>query len=63
MPLFEVTKDYPEPNVTHTIRFTEPIHERLKQVAADNKVSFNKLVLMCCQYALDNMKPAEGDGQ
>ncbi len=43
-------------NVSRTVRFTEPLFERLATVAQQNDVSFNLLVLQCCKYALDNME-------
>lgn len=41
-------------NVPKTIRFTDELNEKLCQIAADEGVSFNELVLQCCQYALND---------
>ena len=52
--MFKVKNDFKNVNVPRTIRFTEKMFEELNQLAMDNEVSFNLLVLQCCQYALDN---------
>ena len=54
--IFEVENKFKNANVARTIRFTEPLFEQLNEIAATNDVSFNLLVLQCCQYAMDNMK-------
>ena len=54
--MFEVKNKFKNANVARTIRFTEPLFEQLNEIAAANDVSFNLLVLQCCQYAMDNMK-------
>lgn len=53
--MFVVENKFKNANVSRTIRFTEPLFEKLNQVADENDVSFNLLVLQCCQYALENM--------
>lgn len=40
--------------IPRTIRFTEELFSQLNQFAAEHNVSFNSLVLQCCEYALDN---------
>lgn len=57
--MFKVENEFKNANVSRTIRFTEPLFERLNQVAAENKVSLNLLVLQCCKYALDSLAPEE----
>jgi predicted HicB family RNase H-like nuclease len=46
-----------------TIRMPNEMIERLEQIAADNDISFNQLVIQCCDYALkdvaDNKKTRE----
>ena len=54
--MFRVNNKFRETNVPHTIRFTETLSDQLHRVAHDNSVSFNALVLQCCQYALDSME-------
>lgn len=58
--MFEVENKFKNANVARTIRFTEGLFDRLNTIAAENDISFNLLVLQCCQYALDNMKNGEG---
>ena len=52
--MFEVNNHLKNANLPRTIRFTEEIFDQLNHLAAQNKISFNLLVLQCCQYALDN---------
>ena len=54
--MFKVDNEFKNINVARTIRFTEKMFEQLNQVAADNNISFNSLVLQCCKYALDNLE-------
>ena len=55
--MFKIEKELNSANISRTIRFTEPLFERLNQVASENEISFNLLVLQCCKYALDNQEP------
>ena len=52
----KVNNELKSANIPRTIRFTEPLFEQLNQVAADNNISFNLLVLQCCKYALADME-------
>ena len=49
-------KELKSANVARTVRFTEPLFEKLNKTATDNNISFNLLVLQCCKYALENME-------
>ncbi len=53
--MFKINNELKNANVARTVRFTEPLFERLNKTAAENGISFNLLVLQCCKYALDNM--------
>lgn len=55
---FEIKK-YENPNIAHTIRFTQDLHEKLGKVAEEKNLSFNSLILQCCEFAMENMKPEE----
>jgi predicted HicB family RNase H-like nuclease len=44
-----------------TIRMPNEMIERLEQIAADNDISFNQLVIQCCDYALKDV--AERDSK
>lgn len=57
--MFKIEKEFNSANISRTIRFTEPLFERLNQVASENEISFNLLVLQCCKYALDNQEPKD----
>jgi len=61
--MFKIDNKLKNANVARTVRFTEPLFERLNKVAAQNGVSFNLLVLQCCQYALDDMPQEETEEQ
>ena len=54
--MFKVDNEFSGANVSRTVRFTERLFEQLNQIAAENDISFNLLVLQCCKYALDNSK-------
>lgn len=53
--MFKIENEFKSANVSRTVRFTEPLFEKLNKVATENEISFNLLVLQCCKYALDNM--------
>ncbi len=57
--MFKVDNEFKGANISRTVRFTEPLFEKLNQMAADNDVSFNLLVLQCCKYALEHYQPEE----
>lgn len=51
--MFKIDKAFSKANVPKTIRFTEDLDAKLGNLAAGEKISFNELVLRCCQYALE----------
>ncbi|MBC8530561.1 hypothetical protein [Gehongia tenuis] len=53
--MFRIENDFKSPNVPRTIRFTDRLFEELTAAAQENGVSFNRLVLQCCRYALDHL--------
>ena len=55
MIMFKIDNNLKSANVARTVRFTEPLFEKLNSVASENNISFNSLVLQCCKYALDNL--------
>ena len=55
MIMFRIDNELKSANVARTVRFTEPLFEKLNKTAAENNISFNLLVLQCCKYALDNL--------
>ena len=52
--MFRIDKALIRPNVYKTIRFTEQLDEQLTALAHGERISFNELVLRCCEYALKN---------
>lgn len=38
-----------------TIRMPDDLIEKLQTIADQNNISFNQLVVQCCEYALNNM--------
>ena len=51
--MFEIKKPT---SSNKTIRMPDPLIEKLETLAARNDISFNQLVIQCCEYALDNKK-------
>ncbi len=56
--LFKVKK-YKNANTARTVRFTENLFETLNKISVKQDVSFNSLVLQCCEFALRNMEPEQ----
>lgn len=54
--MFKIENEFKNANISRTIRFTEPMFEKLNEIAVKNDVSFNLLVLQCCKYAIDNIE-------
>lgn len=47
--------------VTKTFRLPEKMVETLELLARDYKISTNKLVIQCLEYALDNLEPQDAE--
>lgn len=56
--MFEVKK-YESTN--KTIRMPISLITKLESIAQEKDVSFNQLVIQCCEYALKNLKANEED--
>ncbi len=52
--MFKVNKKYAKSNIPVTIRFTDDLYTKLKEIAKQEDISFNGLVLQCCGYAVEN---------
>ena len=50
--MFKIKK--PESS-SKTIRMPNDLIEKLEQLAALNDISFNQLIVQCCEYALQNL--------
>ena len=57
--MFKIENEFKKGNISRTIRFTENTFEELNKIATENEISFNRLVLQCCKYAMDNLKDNE----
>lgn len=54
--MFEVKKPQ---SSNKTIRMPDPLIEKIQKIADKNNISFNQLVIQCCEYALDNISQSE----
>ncbi len=52
--MFKIEKTFSKATLPKTIRFTEEINSQLIDIAQAKGISFNELVLRCCQYAIDD---------
>ena len=50
--MFEVKKSK---SSNKTIRMPDELIEKLQSIADKNDISFNQLVVQCCEYALNDM--------
>lgn len=57
--MFVVRKGYD--TVNKTFRLPIDLVDELEQIAADNKLSLNQLVIQCLQYSLENLDVSEPD--
>ena len=51
--MFEIKKPS---SSNKTIRMPDVLIEKLEKLAAKNDISFNQLVVQCCEYALKDLK-------
>ena len=42
-----------------TIRMPNELIDRLQKIADQNNISFNQLVVQCCEYALNDMMSSD----
>lgn len=54
--MFEVKKPH---NSNKTIRMPDDLIQRLQKLADENDISFNQLVIQCCEYALNHQNGSE----
>ncbi len=53
MNMFEIKKPQ---SSNKTIRMSDELISEIERIASDKDISFNQLVIQCCQYALNNLK-------
>ena len=46
-------------NSNKTIRMPNSMIEKMEEIAARKDISFNQLVIQCCEYALSNLEAEE----
>ncbi|MCT6520988.1 DUF2610 domain-containing protein [Ruminococcus bicirculans] len=54
--MFEIKKPT---SSNKTIRMPDTLIEKLEKLAAQNDISFNQLVIQCCEYALENLNSSD----
>lgn len=59
--MFNIDQKSKHANIPRTVRFTDPLFNRLKEIAEKEDISFNSLVLQCCSYALNHYYEANQD--
>ena len=57
--MFTVEKRFKNANIRKTVRFPDELLDRVIAFQEKSGVSFNELILRCCEYALDNAKTDE----
>ena len=53
--MFKVKKEYVEYE-NKSLRLPKALIDSVQQIATDNNLSFNKVVIQCIEYALDNVE-------
>ena len=56
--LFEIKKNS---SSNKTIRMPDTLIEKLEELAGKNNISFNKLVIQCCEYAIEHLKQSDNN--
>lgn len=46
-------------SVIRSIRLQEKLAEKMDRTAYKHNISFNRLVVQCCEYAMQHLKPPE----
>lgn len=54
--MFKLKKEYKEYE-SKTLRLPSELISRLQKEATENNLSFNKAVIQCIEFALENMHP------
>lgn len=54
--MFEIKKPQ---SSNKRIRMPDALIEKLQKLADKNDISFNQLIVQCCEYALKNMSESE----
>jgi len=54
--MFELKKDFVEYE-NKSLRLPKELIEKVEELSREYNLSFNRVVIQCIEYALDNMKP------
>lgn len=46
-----------------TIRMPDPLIEKISKLASEKDVSFNQLVIQCCEFALEHLKNSDDQNE
>ena len=46
-----------------TIRMPDTLIEKITKLAAEQDVSFNQVVVQCCEYAINNIRVSKNDSK
>lgn len=52
--MFKIGRTLLKPNISRTIRFTQPLYEWVQMVSERENISFNQVVLQCCKNGMDD---------
>lgn len=52
--MFEIDK---QETINKTFRIPIELSKKLQKIAQEEEISMNSLVIQCCEYALNDMKP------
>lgn len=44
-----------------TIRMPDALIEKITQIAGEKNISFNQVVVQCCEYAIENLPKSESN--
>lgn len=56
--MFIIKKDYVEYE-NKSLRLPKVLIDKVQELANQNSISFNKIVIQCIEYALDDMKKTD----
>ena len=56
--MFAIRKDYVEYE-NKSLRLPKDLIDKVQDLANENSLSFNKVVIQCIEYTLDNMEKAD----
>lgn len=56
--MFAIKKDYVEYE-NKSLRLPKDLIDKVQDLANQNSLSFNKVVIQCIEYALDNMEKSD----